>query len=206
MLSYYKNKLYEVGCDEAGRGSLAGPVVAAAVILNPKIKILGLRDSKKLSPSQREFLRKEIEEKAFAYKVAFVDQFEIDKINILQASLLAMYKAVLQLESKIAHVIVDGNKLIPNLGFSQTAIVKGDDKYESIAAASILAKTYRDEFMSKIHLEFPDYHWNQNKGYGSLRHRISIKEFGLSIYHRKSFKLKENIATLFSLLLIINLL
>ncbi len=191
LLSYYKKIKYEAGCDEAGRGCLAGPVVAACVILNPKKPIEGLNDSKKLTENQRNSLRLEIENKVLAYSVAFIDHITIDKINILQASLLAMGKAIENIKLDIKHLIIDGNKIIPYVNLPQTAIIKGDGKYESIAAASILAKTYRDEFMKKAHVEFPIYQWITNMGYASLEHREAIKKYGYSSYHRKSFKLKE---------------
>ena len=191
LKTYYKKCLYEVGCDEAGRGSLAGPVVAASVILDPKNPIIGLNDSKKLTEFVRKRLRIEIESKALDYAVCFIDHMEIDRINILQASLLAMFNSIKKINLPIDHVIVDGNIKIPNLYIPQTSIVKGDGLYQSIAAASILAKTYRDEYMLKIHDEFPEYLWIKNKGYGSLQHRIAIQTKGLCSYHRLSFKLKE---------------
>ena len=197
LRSYYKKCLYEAGCDEAGRGCLAGPVVAAAVILDPKHTIKGLKDSKKLTESQRNELRIQIENSALSYAVTFIDHFEIDRINILQASLKAMLLSIQKLTKPVKHVIVDGNKCIPHLKIPQSFIIKGDNLYQSIAAASILAKTYRDEFMIKIDEEFPQYLWRSNKGYASANHRKVIKELGLCYYHRKSFKLKENKPTLF---------
>ncbi|MEO6191145.1 MAG: ribonuclease HII [Saprospiraceae bacterium] len=191
LKTYYNKCLYEVGCDEAGRGSLAGPVVAASVILDPKNPIIGLNDSKKLTEIVRKRLRIEIESKALEYAVSFIDHMEIDRINILQASLLAMFNSIKKLNLPINHVIVDGNKKIPNLNIPQTSIIRGDGLYQSIAAASILAKTYRDEYMLKIHDEYPEYLWIKNKGYGSLQHRIAIQAKGLCSYHRLSFKLKE---------------
>lgn len=191
LLSHYKKIKYEAGCDEAGRGCLAGPVVAAAVILNPKKPIKGLNDSKKLTENQRDRLRIEIEGKVLAYSVSFIDHLTIDRINILQASLLAMAKALETINHDINHVIIDGNKTIPFINLNQTAIIKGDAQYESIAAASILAKTYRDEFMKKAHEEFPMYQWITNMGYASAEHREAIKKYGYSPFHRKSFKLKE---------------
>lgn len=191
LRSYYKNTLYEAGCDEAGRGCLAGPVFAAAVIIHPDKTIAGLQDSKKLSIGERERLRKEIEINALDYAVASVDEEEIDQINILQASLKAMFKALSQLRHPVQHVLVDGNKIIPQLSIPQTAIVRGDSLYQSIAAASILAKTYRDEFMLKIASEHPEYHWDRNKGYPSMLHRRAIVQYGWSKYHRKTFRIKN---------------
>ncbi|MCC6816132.1 MAG: ribonuclease HII [Saprospiraceae bacterium] len=191
LLSYYKKNICEAGCDEAGRGSLAGPVVAAAVILDLSSPIVGLNDSKKLSVESRNKLRLLIEKSALSFGVAFIDHSIIDRINILQASLLAMSQAIEKLDTVPEHVIVDGNRRIPNLKLAQTTIVKGDARYQSIAAASILAKTYRDEYMELIHQKYPQYHWNQNKGYASLYHRSQIRMIGISPYHRKSFHLKE---------------
>ncbi|HMW39720.1 MAG: ribonuclease HII [Saprospiraceae bacterium] len=191
LKSYYKKNLYEAGCDEAGRGCLAGPVVAAAVILDPSNPIQGLRDSKALSSHQRHNLRTEIEDKALAYAVAFVGPEEIDRINILRASLLAMYRALLKLTPLPDHVLIDGNQLIRDLPFEQTCIVKGDALYQSIAAASILAKTHRDEFMSELHLSFPHYNWISNKGYPSAEHRRAVINFGPSMHHRKTFRISQ---------------
>lgn len=197
LQSYYKNSLYEAGCDEAGRGPLAGPVFAAAVMLHPDQAISGLNDSKKLNENQRFALRLEIEKKAMAWAVESIDPETIDRINILQASLAAMRNCIIRLKTKPSIVLVDGNKKIPYLPFEQYCIVKGDGLYESIAAASILAKCYRDEYMLKIHEEFPEYGWNENKGYPTEKHREATLKFGLSIYHRKSFKLKSTQTTLF---------
>ncbi|HRG67370.1 MAG TPA: ribonuclease HII [Saprospiraceae bacterium] len=197
MLSYYKNTLYEAGCDEAGRGPLAGPVYAAAVMLHPDRPILGLNDSKKLNEKQRNALRQEIEQKAMAWVVSSIDPETIDRINILQASLAAMRNCIERLKTKPSIVLVDGNKKIPYLPFEQYCFVKGDGLYESIAAASILAKCYRDDYMLKIHDEFPEYGWNENKGYPTEKHREATLKFGLSIYHRKSFKLKSSQSNLF---------
>ncbi len=197
MQSYYKNSLYEAGCDEAGRGPLAGPVYAAAVILNPERPIYGLNDSKKLNEKQRLSLRIEIEKNALAWCVESLDPETIDRINILQASLAAMRNCIHRLKIKPNCVLVDGNKKIPYLEMEQYCFVKGDGLYESIAAASILAKCYRDEYMLKIHPEFPQYAWNENKGYPTERHREAILQFGLTKYHRKSFKLKASQNELF---------
>lgn len=199
LLSYYKNSLYEAGCDEAGRGPLAGPVFAAAVMLHPDHPIIGLDDSKKLNENHRIALRQEIEKKALAWAVESIDAETIDRINILQASLAAMRNCIIRLKTKPSIVLVDGNKKIPYLPIEQYCIVKGDGLYESIAAASILAKCYRDEFMLKIHEEFPQYGWNENKGYPTEKHREATLKYGISIYHRKSFKLKSPQTNLFDL-------
>lgn len=190
MRTYYKKKAYEAGCDEAGRGPLAGPVFAAAVILDPKARIKGLNDSKLLTEEQRKTLRSIIEEKALAWVVSHIEVKEIDKINILQASLKAMRNCILQLKIQPEFVLVDGNKEIPYLQIHQKCIIKGDQQFESIAAASILAKTYRDEYMISLHEEFPHYGWKENKGYPTFKHRQAILEFGLCKYHRKSFQVK----------------
>ena len=179
----------EVGTDEAGRGCLAGPVVAAAVILPPDFSHAFLDDSKQLSEKKRQELRPIIEEKAISYAVSFVMQDEIDEINILQASITAMHRAIDGLKIIPEFIIVDGNKFRKYQQIPHQTIVKGDSKYLSIAAASILAKTYRDDYMKKIHQEFPAYFWSKNKGYPTVEHRNSIREFGATIHHRKSFKL-----------------
>ncbi|MCK6611851.1 MAG: ribonuclease HII [Bacteroidia bacterium] len=191
-----KNRL-EVGCDEAGRGCLAGPVFAAAVILNPDKPIQGLDDSKQLSETRRDSLRLEIEEKALAWAVASLSPAEIDKVNILKASFLSMHKALQSLSFKPEHILVDGNRFIPFPSITHTCIVKGDAKFQSIAAASILAKTYRDEYMLKIHDEFPMYSWNQNKGYPTTAHREAIRQHGPCKHHRMSFRLLNEQLTLF---------
>ena len=179
----------EVGTDEAGRGCLAGPVVAAAVILPPDFSHAFLDDSKQLSEKKRQELRPIIEENAISFAVSFVMQDEIDEINILQASITAMHRAIDGLKIIPEFIIVDGNKFRKYQQIPHQTIVKGDSKYLSIAAASILAKTYRDDYMKKIHQEFPVYFWNKNKGYPTVEHRNSIREFGATIHHRKSFKL-----------------
>lgn len=186
--SYLKNVI-EAGTDEAGRGCLAGPVVAAAVILPKKFKHPFLNDSKQITEKKRNELRLFIEKKAISYGVAFIDPQKIDEINILQASILAMHKAIDQLSESIEHIIVDGNKFKPYKKIPHTTIVKGDAKYMSIAAASILAKTYRDEYMQNIAEEYPQYHWQKNKGYPTKQHREAIRKFGTTPYHRTSFKL-----------------
>lgn len=182
--------LIEAGIDEAGRGCLAGPVFAAAVILpiSPSDDLLRyLNDSKKLSPGRRTILRKQIEEESLAWAVAMADNHEIDKINILNASYLAMHRAIVKLKITPELLLIDGNRFRPYEGVSHQCIIKGDGLYYSIAAASILAKTWRDEFMLEKHHEFPDYHWNKNKGYPTIEHRKAIYEHGISPLHRKSF-------------------
>ena len=179
----------EVGTDEAGRGCLAGPVVAAAVILPPDFSHAFLDDSKQLSEKKRQELRPIIEENAISFAVSFVMQDEIDEINILQASITAMHRAIDGLKIIPEFIIVDGNKFRKYQQIPHQTIVKGDSKYLSIAAASILAKTYRDDYMKKIHQEFPAYFWSKNKGYPTVEHRNAIREFGATIHHRKSFKL-----------------
>ncbi len=179
----------EVGTDEAGRGCLAGPVVAAAVILSKKFKHLLLNDSKQLTEKQRFNLKPFIEENAVAFSVAFVWQNKIDEINILQSSILAMHQSITQLNIEPEFIIVDGNKFNNYQSIPHQTIVKGDSKFMSIAAASILAKTYRDDYMKKIHLDFPEYNWKQNKGYPTKEHRNAIRKFGITKHHRKSFRL-----------------
>jgi len=190
MLSInYSGNVLEAGTDEAGRGCLAGPVVAAAVILPNNFNHPFLNDSKQLSEKKRQLLRPIIEENAIAFAVAFIDEKKIDKINILQASILAMHKAIGKLKIKPEFIIVDGNKFKTYKDIPHQTIVKGDSKFLSIAAASILAKTYRDEFMEKIDAAYPDYNWKKNKGYPTKEHREGIREFGITKYHRKSFRL-----------------
>ncbi len=179
----------EAGTDEAGRGCLSGPVVAAAVILPADFSHPFLNDSKQISEKKREELRPIIEEKALAFGVSFVWQEEVDKINVLQASIIGMHRSINQLKITPEFIIVDGNKFKNYKDIPHEAIVKGDAKYMSIAAASVLAKTYRDEYMEKIHQEFPMYNWAKNKGYPTKEHRNGIREFGATIHHRKSFKL-----------------
>lgn len=186
---HYSKYTLEVGTDEAGRGCLAGPVVAAAVILPPRFKHPLLNDSKQLSEKKRLLLRPIIEKEALAYAVAFVSEKEIDKINILNASIKAMHKAIADLKLQPEFIIVDGNKFKPYNDVSYKTIVKGDAKFMSIAAASVLAKTYRDDFMKKLHLKHPEYIWVKNKGYPTKQHRDAIRQFGATIYHRKSFRL-----------------
>mgnify|MGYP003347655768 CR=1 FL=1 len=185
------NKI-EAGLDEAGRGCYAGPVFAAAVILPKDFYHPLLNDSKKLTEKSRDLLRPIIEKEAIAFGVAMIDNHEIDQINILQASYEAMHLAIDQLKKKPELLLIDGNRFKPYKKINHQCIVKGDGKFSSIAAASILAKTYRDAYMQKIHLEFPEYHWSKNKGYGTADHRKAIEEFGLCEYHRKSFNILPN--------------
>lgn len=190
MLSPYLHKdVIEAGCDEAGRGCLAGPVYAAAVILPPDFTNELLNDSKQLTEKQRYALREVIEREALAWAVGVVSADEIDKINILRASILAMHRAVDQLKVRPQHLLIDGNRFNPYPNIPHTTVVKGDGKYMSIAAASILAKTYRDDFMLKIHEEYPQYHWDSNKGYPAPIHREAIRQYGTTPYHRMSFNL-----------------
>jgi ribonuclease HII len=191
LQSCYQTTHTEAGCDEAGRGCLAGPVVAAAVILPPGFTHEVLNDSKQLTAEVRRQLRLEIEKVAIAFSVAFVDEATIDSINILNASFLAMHKALDELPVKPGFLIIDGNRFKSYKKIPHQTIVQGDGKYLSIAAASILAKTYRDEYMEHLHHEFPIYNWYSNKGYGSREHRTAMLAHGQSKYHRKSFVLKE---------------
>jgi ribonuclease HII len=186
---YLYNNLIEAGCDEAGRGCLAGPVVAAAVILPKKYKHDVLNDSKKLSAKQRFILRDEIISSATDWKVAFIDNSEIDELNILRASIKAMHKAIEGLKKEPEFLLIDGNSFFPYKKINHQTIVKGDGLYFSIAAASILAKTFRDEYMEKIHNEFPLYDWARNKGYPTAAHRMAILKHGITPYHRRSFHL-----------------
>jgi ribonuclease HII len=186
----YRN-LVEAGCDEAGRGCLAGPVVAAAVILPKNFRHLVLDDSKKLTAEQREELRSEIIDSAVAWKVAFVDNEEIDKINILRASIKAMHLAIDGLDKVPEFLLIDGNRFYPYKNFGYKTIIKGDGLYFSIAAASVLAKTFRDEYMEKLHCDYPDYGWISNKGYPTDYHRAAIMKYGLTPFHRRSFSLYD---------------
>jgi len=183
-----KNKI-EVGCDEAGRGCLAGPVVAAAVILPKNFKHPLLNDSKQLSEKKRIQLRTVIKEQALAYAIGIVNNKEIDEINILNASFLAMHRALDQIQKTFDSILVDGNRFKKYREIEHHCIIKGDGKYLNIAAASVLAKTYRDDIMEKLHEEYPQYLWNKNKGYPTQAHRAAIKEFGVNINHRRSFRL-----------------
>lgn len=188
---YFTKGIIEAGCDEAGRGCLAGPVFAAAVILPEAPDLPGLDDSKKLSEKARYILRPLIEKSAIAFAVAKVDPEEIDEINILNASYLAMHRALNQLAVNPDQILVDGNRFKPYGEIPHLCIVKGDGKFLSIAAASILAKTYRDDYMIALHKLFPDYKWNQNKGYPTVHHRAIINKSGITPYHRKSFRLTD---------------
>lgn len=189
LKNFFQKNTIEVGCDEAGRGCLAGPVFAAAVILDPKKPISKLDDSKKLSPKKRVELKNWIEENAMAWAVAEVSPKEIDQINILNASFLAMHRAIDQLNTSIDLVLVDGNRFNPYKEIKHHCIIKGDAKYKCIAAASILAKTYRDNYMTDLAKKYPEYEWNRNFGYPTKRHREAIKLHGPTKHHRRSFKL-----------------
>ena len=189
LLPYLNENLIEAGCDEAGRGCLAGAVYAAAVILPKDFKNEMLNDSKQLSEKQRYQLREVIEKEALAWAIGVVEPEEIDKINILNASFLAMHRAIDQLKITPEHLLIDGNRFNKYKNIPHTTIVKGDGKYLSIAAASILAKTYRDDYMNRLHSEYPMYAWDMNKGYPTQKHRQAIKEFGTSPYHRLSYNL-----------------
>lgn len=189
LCKFYLTENLESGTDEAGRGCLAGPVTAAAVILPANFENKILNDSKTLSEKTREQLRPIIEEQAVSFAVTHLEPLVIDKINILNASIKAMQESILKLNPKPEYIIVDGNRFKPVLDIPHSCIVKGDAKYMSIAAASILAKTYRDEYMNRIHEEFPMYNWKQNKGYPTQEHRDAIKKYGVTKYHRMSFRL-----------------
>jgi len=189
LKSYYDPKKIEAGCDEAGRGCLAGPVYAAAVILPKNFSSSLLNDSKKLSMKQRYALRTVVEKEAVAWAVGIVSPEEIDKVNILNASFLAMHRAIDQLSITVEALLIDGNRFNDHPKIPHTCIIKGDSKYFSIAAASILAKTYRDDYMLKIHNSYPVYGWDQNKGYPTKKHRTAIAKYGSTSHHRLSFKL-----------------
>jgi len=180
---------YETGTDEAGRGCLAGPVTAAAVILPEDFKLDLLNDSKQLSEKIREHLRPLIQQRALCYHVAHVEPDVIDEINILNASIRAMQDCIVKLSPAPQYIIVDGNRFKPVDNIPHSCIIKGDSKYLSIAAASVLAKTYRDEYMNKLHEEFPMYNWKNNKGYPTLEHREAIRKYGITKYHRKTFRM-----------------
>ena len=193
-LSFYMKKdIVEAGCDEAGRGCLSGPVFAAAVILPPYFQCELLNDSKQLSEKTRNELRVIIEKQAIGYAVASCSTDEIDKINILWASVKAMHRAIAKLNPSPQHILVDGNRFKDYEDIPHTCVVKGDSKFMSIAAASILAKTYRDEYMKKLHRKFPVYDWDKNKGYPTRTHREAIKRYGITRHHRKSFNLIASI-------------
>ncbi|MGA1978010.1 MAG: ribonuclease HII [Bacteroidales bacterium] len=185
------HNLKEAGCDEAGRGSLAGPVFAAAVILSKNFRHPVLNDSKKLTPGQRETLREEIISCAISWSVASVNNNEIDEMNILRASIKAMHLAIDGLSVRPEFLIIDGNRFFPYKNVGYKTIIKGDGLFFSIAAASVLAKTFRDEYMEKIHNEYPAYGWDRNKGYPTQSHRMAIQRYGITPYHRKTFALTD---------------
>lgn len=189
LLPFYQSEFLEAGCDEAGRGCLAGPVFAAAVILPKDYQNPLLNDSKQLSEKERFLLRTQIENEALAYAVASVDHQKIDEINILNASFLAMHRAIEKLNLTPEFLIIDGNRFKKYANIQHQCIIKGDAKYSAIAAASILAKTYRDEYMTEMHHQYPAYHWKNNKGYPTAHHRKVVLEIGLSSIHRKTFKI-----------------
>lgn len=197
LLPFFQNKTGEAGCDEAGRGCLAGPVFAAAVILPPDFFHPLLNDSKLLKPEERELLKEVIEEKALTYAVASIDNGEIDQINILQASFKAMHLAIAQLTMPPELLIIDGNRFIPYQRIPHHCIIRGDGKYASIAAASILAKTYRDSYMRQLHEQYPQYGWHANKGYPTTEHRRAIRHYGTTPFHRLSYRLLPDSPELF---------
>jgi len=191
LVNYYKEGVTEAGCDEAGRGCLAGPVVAAAVILPPDFSHPLLNDSKLLPEEKRYLLRQEIESSALAFAVGVINNKTIDEINILKSSIFAMHQALDLLNHKFEHIIIDGNKFLNYHDIPHQCIVKGDSKYYSIAAASILAKTYRDDIMTELHELHPEYNWRKNKGYPTKQHRQAIRKLGPTPYHRMSFRLLD---------------
>lgn len=195
--STYQDIFIEAGCDEAGRGCLAGPVYAAAVVFAKDFRHELLTDSKQLPASQRYALRTVIQETALAYAVASVSAAEIDRINIHNASYMAMHKALDALKIKAEYILVDGNRFIPYRQTPHCCIIKGDGKFLSIAAASILAKTYRDDYMAQLSEEFPQYGWTRNKGYPTVQHRIAILEHGITPHHRRTFRVKDTQLSLF---------
>ncbi len=189
LIPYYHRPEEEAGVDEAGRGCLAGPVAAAAVILPHDFDLPGLNDSKKLSAKKREKLRIEIKEQALAWEVAMIDNTIIDQVNILRATYMAMHEAIKKLVLSPGFLLIDGKYFLAYAGIPHQCIIKGDGKYASIAAASILAKTSRDRYMIQLHQEFPVYQWDKNKGYPTAKHREAIRRYGISPYHRRSFHL-----------------
>ena len=191
LLPFLNPDCIEAGCDEAGRGCLAGPVFAAAVILPNNFRCDNLNDSKQLSKKQRDRLRPIIEKEATCFAVAYCTPQEIDEINILWASVKAMHKALNALTIRPKHILVDGNRFRPFENVPHTCVVKGDGKFLSIAAASVLAKTYRDEYMTRLHDEFPSFDWKKNKGYPTKKHRDAILENGITVHHRRSFQLLD---------------
>ncbi len=197
LATYLERDLIEAGCDEAGRGCLAGPVVAAAVILPKDVEIVGLNDSKKLTASARERLVPQIQDKALSHAIGVVSVEEIDEINILNASFLAMHRAIAQLDRSPEHLLIDGNRFNPYPSIKHTCIIGGDGRYLSIAAASVLAKTHRDALMAELDEVYPQYNWKSNKGYPSAAHRKAIAEQGPCVHHRKTFKLLPDQLSLF---------
>ena len=197
LKSSFSGDKIEAGCDEVGRGCLAGPVVAAAVILPLDYKHKLLTDSKLLSKKKRELILKDILNDAIEYAIAEISNEEVDKVNVLQASFLGMHRALDQLAQRLELILVDGNKFIPYSNIPHHCIVKGDGKYLSIAAASILAKTYRDDLMEKLSFSYPEYGWERNVGYPTKEHRNAIDKYGITPYHRKSFRLLPNQLELF---------
>lgn len=191
--SFLNEAEIEAGIDEAGRGCLAGAIFAAVVILPKNFKLKGLNDSKQLNAAKREAFRIEIEKNAIAFAVASASVEEIDALNISNANYLAMHRALFQLKKQPTHLLIDGKFFVSQTPVPHTCIIKGDSKFASIAAASILAKTYRDAYITKLSAEFPEYQWHINKGYGTLKHRKAMAEFGLCEHHRKTFKLKKEI-------------
>ncbi|MFO8236074.1 MAG: ribonuclease HII [Bacteroidales bacterium] len=189
LKQYYNKGVVEAGCDEAGRGCLAGPVFAAAVIFPKDYDNQDVNDSKKLKAGKRDQLCKQIEEDALTYAVSRVDAEEIDELNIFRASIVAMHRAIAKLSIDPDHLLIDGKYFYSYKSFSHTCVIKGDSKFLSIAAASILAKTYRDAFMIKLHEDYPEYQWHSNKGYPTRHHREAIKIHGITPYHRNSFRL-----------------
>lgn len=196
LLPFYKQGIVEAGCDEAGRGCLAGPVVAAAVVLPENFDHPLLNDSKQLSEKQRDLLRPLIESQALDWAVGIVDNNEVDQINILNASFLAMHRAVDQLKITPQHLLIDGNRFKKYKNIEHLCVVKGDGKYMSIAAASVLAKTHRDSLMQQLHAQYPNYAWNKNKGYPTKDHRKAISIWGETQYHRKTFRLLPDAVSL----------
>lgn len=196
LLPFLQSGRLEAGCDEAGRGCLAGSVFAAAVILPPDFQSEILTDSKQLSEKKRYALRPIIEQEALAWAVGIVTPEEIDRINILNASFLAMHRAIDQLQIKPEHLLIDGNRFNPYPSIPHTTVIKGDGKYLSIAAASVLAKTYRDDYMEELAIQYPDYEWGKNKGYPTLAHREAIRRLGITPFHRKTFTLLPEQLTL----------
>jgi ribonuclease HII len=192
LLSWYNKGIIEAGCDEAGRGCLAGPVFAAAVILPNNFSSDILNDSKQLTEKQRYTLRELILQEATSWAIGICDQYEIDKINILNASILAMHKALSQLSVQPQHILVDGNRFKSYRDIPHTCFIKGDGRFMSIAAASVLAKTFRDDYMMKIHDSFPQYGWDRNKGYPTEKHREAIVHHGITDHHRKTFRLTDD--------------